>query len=138
RTLDSIGPAIVPQALAFMTFAAGTVLVVSGATPALEYRLGFLGDLIGLPVIEMSHFTGSLAGVGLLLLARGLQLRLDAAYVLTVVLLAVGMVASLLKGFDYEEALIMAGALPLLLPCPRHFFPRPPLLCHPLPRPPPP
>jgi phosphatidylglycerol lysyltransferase len=131
RTLDRIAPAIVPQALAFMTFAAGAVLLFSGATPALESRLGFLGDLIGLPIIEMSHFTGSLVGVGLLLLARGLQLRLDAAYVLTGVLLIVGIVASLLKGFDYEEALVLAGALAMLLPCRRHFYRRASLLSEP-------
>jgi phosphatidylglycerol lysyltransferase len=131
RTLDRIAPAIVPQALAFMTFAAGAVLLLSGATPALASRLGFLGDLIGLPVIEMSHFTGSLVGVGLLLLARGLQLRLDAAYVLTCVLLGVGILASLLKGFDYEEACVLTGALTMLLPCRRHFYRRASLLSEP-------
>jgi len=131
RTLDRIAPAIVPQGLAFMTFAAGTVLLVSGATPALESRLGVVGDLIGLPLIEMSHFTGSLAGVGLLLLARGLQLRLDAAYLLAALLLAVGSVASLFKGFDYEEALVLAAALAMLLPCRRHFYRRASLLSEP-------
>ena len=131
RTLDRIAPAIVPQALAFMTFAAGAVLLFSGATPALASRLGFLGDLIGLPIIEMSHFTGSLVGVGLLLLARGLQLRLDAAYVLTGVLLVTGIAASLLKGFDYEEALVLAGALAMLVPCRRHFYRRASLLSEP-------
>jgi len=132
QTLDRVAPAIVPQALAFMTFAAGAVLLLSGATPALESRLGFLADLIGLPLIEMSHFTGSLAGVGLLLLARGLQLRLDAAYLLTGALLGVGIVASLLKGFDYEEALVLTAALAMLLPCRRHFYRRASLLSEPL------
>ncbi|TMC60084.1 MAG: lysylphosphatidylglycerol synthetase family protein, partial [Chloroflexi bacterium] len=57
-------------------------------------------------MIELSHFVGSLAGVGLLVLAWALWHRLDAAYGLTVVLLAVGIGASLLKGGDWEEATV--------------------------------
>jgi phosphatidylglycerol lysyltransferase len=65
---------------------------------------------------------GSLAGVALLLLARGLQRRLDAAYVLTCALLATGIVASLAKGVDYEEALLLSIMLAALLPCRRYFY----------------
>src|SRR5262249_13396948 len=69
-----------------------------------------------------SHFIGSLAGIGLLLLALGLQRRLDSAYQLTVGLLATGVVVSLLKGFDYEEAIALFLMLLALLPCRRHFY----------------
>jgi len=50
-------------------------------------------------------------GVGLLLLARGLQLRLNAAFHLSMVLLAGGIVFSLFKGLDYEEAIALAIVL---------------------------
>jgi phosphatidylglycerol lysyltransferase len=60
--------------------------------------------------------------MGLLLLARGLQRRIDAAYLLTIVLLCFGIVTSLLKGFDYEEATILLLLLMALLPCRRFFF----------------
>ena len=60
--------------------------------------------MIPLGVIEASHFAGSLVGAALLLLSQGLARRLDAAYFLTVVAMAIGMAASLLKGVDYEEA----------------------------------
>jgi len=129
---DRLPPGIVPQALALLTFAAGGVLLVSGGTPADLARLGPLGDVLGLPVIEVSHFTGSVVGVGLLLLARGLQLRLDAAYLLATGLLAAGIVTSLLKGFDYEEALVLSGVLLVLLPCRRQFYRRASLLDEPL------
>ena len=80
-------------------------------------RLHWLQDFLPLPVIELSHFLGSLVGVCLLLLARGLQRRLDAAYVLAAILLGAGSLLSLLKGADYEEALLLglmlAGAAPL-------------------------
>jgi len=44
-------------------------------------RLAWLKDFFPSPVIELSHFLGNLAGVGLLVLAGGLQQRLDAAYI---------------------------------------------------------
>ena len=40
-------------------------------------------------------------------MARGLQKRLDAAYVFTVGILGAGIIFSLLKGLDYEEALAL-------------------------------
>ncbi|HEV7515326.1 MAG TPA: lysylphosphatidylglycerol synthase domain-containing protein, partial [Thermoanaerobaculia bacterium] len=96
-------PSVVPQVLAATTFLGGAILLVSGATPAVGSRLSWLNALLPLPIIEVSHFVGSLAGVGLLFLAAGLQRRLDAAYQLTVILLGTGVVVSLLKGLDYEE-----------------------------------
>lgn len=128
RLFGRLVPAVVPHALAVTTFIGGVILLVSGATPAAHGRLGFLKSVIPLPVLEVSHFLGSLVGVGLLLLARGLQRRLDAAYVLAAVLLAAGIVFSLLKGFDYEEAILLTLMLAALLPCRRHFYRRASLL----------
>ena len=123
-----IVPEIVPQALAVTTFLGGVVLLASGATPAIHSRLGWLETFLPLPLLETSHFFGSLTGVGLLLLARGLQHRLDAAYLGTVALLAAGIVFSLLKGFDYEEATLLTVMLAALLPCRAHFYRRASLL----------
>jgi phosphatidylglycerol lysyltransferase len=112
---------VVPDLLAALTFLGGVVLLLSGATPGAQHRLGWLGMLVPLPVIEVSHFVGSLAGLGLLLLAAGLRKRFDAAYWLAAGLLAVGIAASLLKGLDFEEAGILAVFLAALLPCRREF-----------------
>jgi phosphatidylglycerol lysyltransferase len=79
-------------------------------------------DVLSLPVVELSNFLGSLVGVGLLLLARGLQRRLDAAYVLTAILLGVGSLLSLLKGGNYGEAVLLSLILVALLPCRAHFY----------------
>lgn len=114
-------PELAPPVLALLVFLGGVVLLFSGATPAVGSRLRWLGPWVPLPLVEVSHFVGSLSGAGLLLLARGLQRRLDGAHVLTCVLLAVGIVVSLLKGFDYEEAIILGLMLAALLPC-RQFF----------------
>ena len=115
-------PRIVPNVLAFTTFLSGAILLFSGATPAIHSRLAWLNDFLPLPVLEISHFLGSLAGVSLLLLAHGLSRRLDGAYHLTVILLGAGMVFSLLKGADYEEAITLAIMLGALIPCRKHFY----------------
>ena len=103
-----------PRVLATLTFVAGIVLLFSGATPAETGRLAILGRLFPLEVIEASHFLASVVGVGLLVLSQGLARRLDAAYYLTAVLLVVGSTTSLLKGFDYEEAVLLLAVLALL------------------------
>lgn len=122
------GGALIPHLLAATTLVSGAVLLFSSATPALPERLHWLQGFLPLPVIELSHFLGSLIGVVLLLLARGLQRRLDAAYLLAAILLAAGSAFSLLKGADYEEALLLGLMLLALLPCRRHFYRRASLL----------
>jgi phosphatidylglycerol lysyltransferase len=114
--------ALTPHLLAVTTFLSGALLLFSGATPAVHSRLAWLHEFVPLPLIEVSHFLGGLAGVGLLLVARGLQQRLAAAYHRTFVLLGAGIVVSLLKGLAYEEALILAVMLAALLPCRSQFY----------------
>ena len=115
---------MVPHLLAVTALVSGAVLLFSGATPTVPGRLHWLYEILPLPVIELSHFLGSLIGVCLLLLARGLQRRIDAAYVLTAIFLGTGSFLSLLKGVDYEEAVLLALMLAALLPCRRHFYRR--------------
>jgi phosphatidylglycerol lysyltransferase len=113
---------LAPWILSLLIFLAGTLLLFSGATPAAHHRLGWLRQLLPLPVVEMSHFLGSIVGVGLLLLARGLQRRLDSAYWLAVLMLVWGVIFSLLKGLDFEEATILAVMLAILLASRRGFY----------------
>jgi phosphatidylglycerol lysyltransferase len=105
---------VVPYALAVLVFGTGLLLLLSGATPGITTRLATLDRFLPLPVLELSHLAGSAVGVLLLILARGLTLRLDGAWHVTMWLLGAGVMASLLKGLDYEEALLLvAVALPL-------------------------
>jgi phosphatidylglycerol lysyltransferase len=117
-------PVLVPNVLAIGAFFGGAILLFSGATPTLHGRLRILRDVVPLPLVELSHFAGSLAGAGLLILARGIQRRLDAAYYLTALLLSAGIVVSLLKGLDYEEAIVLTVMLVILLPARHHFYRR--------------
>lgn len=113
--------AVAPSLFAFYTFLSGLILLISGATPENWYRLNSIESLLPLASIEISHLLASVMGVALLITARGLQQRLDGAYVLTLLFLTAGAIFSLLKGFDYEEAAFLMMAMFLLLPC-RSFF----------------
>jgi len=115
-------PMLMPQILAFTIFISGAILILSGAIPEGKTRLAHLRDLLPLPVIEISHFMGSLVGVALLILARGLRRRLDAAYHLTLILLGAGVVLSLLRGLKYEEAIVLAVMFGILLSSHRYFY----------------
>jgi phosphatidylglycerol lysyltransferase len=115
-------PGAVPYFLSITTFAAGLLLMFSGATPAIHARLRWLDAFFPLAVIEVSHFAASVAGVILILLANGIRRRLDAAYHLTVLALVVGIAGSLLKGADYEEALALTIVLAAFIPARAHFF----------------
>ncbi len=116
--------AIAPQILAFAVFIAGAILLFSGALPAAEGRLDMLRDMLPLPAVEVSHLLGSLTGAALLILARALQRRLNGAYYVTVAMLIAGITFSLLKGLDYEEAIILSVMLAALVPCRREFYRR--------------
>jgi phosphatidylglycerol lysyltransferase len=122
--LGKWGPVLAPQVFAFAVFVSGAILLFSGALPPVRERFDILRDLLPLPAIEMSHFLGSLTGAMLLLLARGLQRRLDGAYHIALLLLGAGIVFSVLKGLDYEEAIILGIMLAALLPCRSQFYRR--------------
>ncbi len=106
---------IVSYLFAFLVFLSGAMLLLSGATPLDEGRRGILLDVLPLPLIELSHFLGSIVGILLILLARAMQRRLRAAYWLAVALMSFGAVFSLLKGFDFEEAIILCCMLVVFL-----------------------
>lgn len=124
-------PALLPSLLGSATMFAGVVLLASGATPLIPARAAWLDDVLPLAVIELSHFVGSLAGAGLVVLGWALARRLDAAYRLAQMLLAVGVFACLLKGLAWEQALILAVVFVLLLPARRAFYRRSALLHEP-------
>lgn len=116
--------AITPQLMGAAVFLSGVVLLVSGASPAIEERLRMISRLLPQPVLEISHLAGSLIGLSLLVLARGLYRRLHSAFQIVGTLLVAGAAASLLKGLDFEEAIILLLALLFLWVTRREFYRR--------------
>jgi len=129
RVIGKILGSIMPQLFALLLLISGTIMLVSGATPAMPESMQWLRGFMPLPVIEISHLLGSLTGLVLLFLARGIYLRLDAAWYGSILFLLLGIVVSLLKGFDWHEATILTIMLALLLPA-RAYFRRPSSLFH--------
>jgi phosphatidylglycerol lysyltransferase len=105
---------IVPQVSGALVVMAGFVLLVSGVTPTLDRRLALLHQVLPLAVLEVSHLLASVIGLALLILARALFRRVAAAFQLTLWLLLAGIVASLLRGLQIEQSLILALVLVLL------------------------
>lgn len=120
-TLDAADAAI-PRVFSLMLLLGGAVLLISGATPALSERMHWLKYALPLPLLELSHLAGSIAGVMLLIIAAAVRNRIDAGYYMSVAMLALGIVASLAKGLDYEEALVLSLMLAALLPTRKHFY----------------
>ena len=99
---------VAPLLLAVYTFIVGLMLLVSGVTPATDEATELLSLHVPLPIVEASHFIGSIAGLGLLLVARGIVLRLDAAWWAGLLLGIVSIVLCLPKGIAISEAFLIA------------------------------
>ena len=112
---------VVPRLLALATFVAGAILLFSGAVPTPRHRLGTLQEHVPLAVVELSSYLARAAGAGLIILARGIQRRLDAAYHLTALLLLGGVVFSLGGALDIEQAISLSVMLAALLASRRYF-----------------
>ena len=122
RTVGSIARPIVPRAAGIAVFLVGVVLLLSGATPAEHYRMAILKGLLPLEFIEGSHFFGSVIGLVLLVVAYGLVRRMANAWRLSIMLLIAGVVLSLQKGLDFEEATVCAVVIGLLLVSRNEFY----------------
>ncbi len=115
---------LLPALISLGAFAAGALLLFSGVTPGVDSRLSWLLQILPLPLLEMSHLMASVSGALLLLLARSLYRRYDAAFQITRLLLLAGMGFSLLKGLDWEEALLLGSLLGAMWPCKSLFYRR--------------
>ncbi|WP_058300582.1 bifunctional lysylphosphatidylglycerol flippase/synthetase MprF [Gorillibacterium timonense] len=94
-------------ALGKLVLIGGFVLLLSAATPGLMHRLRFTKELLSLPVMQLSHQLTVIIGFLLILLSRGISLRVKRAYRLTSLLLWAGAVFSFTKAFDFEEAIYL-------------------------------
>ena len=105
---------VIPQVSGTLVFLAGFLLLVSGATPVIDTRLALIREVLPLAVLEISHLAASVIGLGLMVLARALFRRVAAAYQMTRWLLVAGIVASLLKGLEIEQAIALSIVLFIL------------------------
>ncbi len=118
-TMDNtskIWSAIAPRLAGMSALAGGFVLMLSATTPMNESRRTEVENFIPLPFVETSHFLSSIAGTVMIIVASGLLRRVRAAWWIAVIMAFGGIIFSLLKGFDWEESLVLVMFLGLLLP----------------------
>lgn len=96
-----------PLLLAALTLVGGVMLLVSGVTPATDDAADLLALNVPLPVVEAAHFIGSIAGIAMLFVARGLLARLDAAWWGALVLSLLAGVLAIPKGIAVSEAVLL-------------------------------
>ncbi|MBD3921967.1 bifunctional lysylphosphatidylglycerol flippase/synthetase MprF [Paenibacillus sp. PR3] len=101
-------------ALGALVFIGGLVLLVSAATPGQWHRMSALEHYVTPLTMKSSHQLTVLIGLSMLIVSEGIYRRVKRAYYFTLVLLLSGSVFSILKGFDYEEALFLAVIYVLL------------------------
>jgi phosphatidylglycerol lysyltransferase len=114
RLLNGMLQGVVPAVAGGLVLIGGVVLLVSSSIPRQPWRVDLLSDLVPLPFVEATHLLGSLAGVLLMVVARGLFARLAPAWWAAMALLAAGMVFSMAKGIDWEEAAILLSFIGFL------------------------
>ena len=111
-----------PRLMAALALIAGGWLMVSGVTPFTEDAREILVAMkVPLPLIEASHFLGSVAGIGLILVARGLLHQLDGAWWAALGLSLVAAVLALPKGIALNEAALLLTLAVLLIISRRQF-----------------
>ena len=95
------------RVIAGLVGGAGVLIMLSSASPALHARLLLLEAVMPLPLVEAGQVAAALAGLLLLVLARGLGRGYRAAFRATRFLLIIAAGASILKGFDWEESVVL-------------------------------
>lgn len=132
--LRNAAAAISPLLLATLTFIAGIWLLISGVTPTTREAIELLSAHVPLPIVEASHFIGSILGVAMLVIARGMLHRLDAAWWAALGLAIFAAVLALPKGIALSEAGYLSSLALLLVVSHRHFNRRSSLFAHTLER----
>ncbi|MED5018767.1 bifunctional lysylphosphatidylglycerol flippase/synthetase MprF [Paenibacillus chibensis] len=94
-------------ALGKLVLVSGLVLLLSAATPGLLYRLKLSEEILSMPLMRLSHLLSVMIGFMLIVLSRGISLRIHRAYVWTGILLLAGAVFTFTKAFDFEEAIFL-------------------------------
>ncbi len=122
--LSRVAARLSPIFIGVLTFAAGVMLLVSGATPTFGHRLTILSSHLPIWAVESSHFLGTLIGVVFLFVARGLLDRRDGAWRLAFAFTIASLGFSLAKGLAYGEVGFLS-ILGVLLLATRPQFHRP-------------
>jgi phosphatidylglycerol lysyltransferase len=99
----------------FLTLALGLVDIFSVLTPPIRERAIFLREFLPKAVLHFSSFTTIVAGIVLVVLSAYLIRGMRNAWLATIAITVLSIVANLVKAFDYEEAVFALIVLSLLI-----------------------
>lgn len=111
-----------PVLLAALTLVGGVMLLVSGVTPATDDAADLLSLHVPLTLVEAAHLIGSVAGVAMLFVARGLLNRLDAAWWAALILSVLAGILAIPKGIAISEAALLLLLATLLVISRKQFY----------------
>jgi phosphatidylglycerol lysyltransferase len=106
---------IVPMVAAGISLVAGMTLLISGTLPTNVGALRVLSDILPLSVIEASHLIGSVAGLLLIIISRGLYRKLYRAWIVTLALMAIGLIATLIKEPGWVETISLVTSFAIMV-----------------------
>lgn len=112
---------LAPVFMAALTMVVGVMLLFSGVIPATGEAEQFLELHVPLPLVEISHFMGSVIGLALLIVAHGMLRRLDAAWWAAVGLAVLSFWLSLPKGIAVSEMVVLGFQLVMLVASRKEF-----------------
>lgn len=92
---------------AYLVFVAGIILLVSTTLPTSSDNLVLIFNWIPKNVVGIGHFLCALSGALLLFVAYGLERRQAMGFRLALILLCIGSLGALFKGFAWETSIII-------------------------------
>ncbi len=119
---------LIPRVFAIVMFTAGVLLLGSVLMPIDPEALPFVRRWIPLEIVEISHAVGTVIGVFMLFLARGLWERIDTAWYMAISLFCLGAIFSLTRELAVAPAVGLIICALLLIPCKSAFSRRSNLL----------
>lgn len=117
RILFDAATQLIPRAFAVVMFAAGVLLLAAILTPIDPEVMPFVKHWLPLGVVEISHVAGTVIGVLMIFLARGLWERIDTAWYMAVSLFCLGAIFSLTRELAVVPAVLLILCALLLIPC---------------------
>ncbi|MFJ7404665.1 MULTISPECIES: bifunctional lysylphosphatidylglycerol flippase/synthetase MprF [unclassified Lysinibacillus] len=108
--------------LTILVFISGIVLLLSASVPGVLSRLKIAQEFLSSPIMNISHQLTVAAAFILLGLCRGIKYKVKKAYQLAIVVLSSSAIFSIIKGFDYEEAIFLLIVAVLLMASKKQFY----------------
>jgi phosphatidylglycerol lysyltransferase len=101
-------------ALWLLMLISSAIMIISTLTPELPERIHFLLDFFSVPVLQFSNGATLLSGLILFILSDEIKLRVKRAYYTAMVVLFSGGIFNLIKGFNFEELILIIAIIVVL------------------------